>query len=175
MFSARTSWQLSPIAAAFSQLNAGRISAESAHSSPNGPFISGALDSAYLVRFSKSECSERLTNCGKWGSAAPLGQATGSDLEFVIPRFESSRPSQAFRRFLKLLKKLENRPEIRAFRVSDSVSALLVQRTQSRNLRKSPVLSGNIPVLRRLSAETGLITTATGVFALGFDQVSAPG
>ena len=27
----------------------------------------------------------------KWGSAAPLGQATGSDLEFVISRFESFR------------------------------------------------------------------------------------
>jgi hypothetical protein len=68
--------------------------------------------------------------------------------------------SHAFRRFHRHPKRPENGPEIRAFRVSYSVSVLLVQRSQGRNLRKSPALSGNIPVLRRLSAETGLITTA---------------
>jgi transposase len=68
--------------------------------------------------------------------------------------------SQALVRFPRLPRRPENRPEIRAFRVSDSVSALLVQRSQGGNRQKSPALSGNIPVLRRLLAETGLITTA---------------
>ena len=90
--------------------------------------------------------------------ASPSGKAV--DFDSTMRRFESSRPSQAVVRFPKLPNRPVNRPEIRAFRVSDSVPVLLVQRTRGRNRRKSPVLSGNIPVLRRLSAETGLITTA---------------
>ena len=74
--------------------------------------------------------------------------------------FESSKVSQAIVRFPKLPIRPVNRPEIRAFCVSDSVSVLLLQRSQGGNRRKSPALSRNIPVLRRLSAETGLMTTA---------------
>jgi hypothetical protein len=90
--------------------------------------------------------------------ASPSGKAV--DFDSTMRRFESSRPSQAFRRFPRLLKISENRPEIRAFRVFDSVSLLSVQRSLSGNRLKSPALSRNIPVLQRLSAETGLITTA---------------
>jgi hypothetical protein len=90
--------------------------------------------------------------------ASPSGKAV--DFDSTMRRFESSRPSQAVRRFPRLPKRSENRPEIRTFRVFDSVSLLSVQRSLSGNRLKSPALSRNIPVLQRLSAETGLITTA---------------
>jgi hypothetical protein len=77
------------------------------------------------------------------------------DFDSTMRRFESSRPSQAVVRSAWLPKRLENRPEIRAFRVFDSVSVPSVQRSQDGNRRKSPALCGNIPVLQRLSAETG--------------------
>jgi len=51
-------------------------------------------------------------------------------------------------------------PEIPAFRVFDFVSRLPISQSWERNCRKSPALSAEIPVLRRLSAETGSITTA---------------
>jgi len=46
------------------------------------------------------------------------------------------------------------------FRAFDFVSGLPVRRSSDGIRRKSPVLSPGIPVLRRLSAETGAITTA---------------
>jgi hypothetical protein len=81
-------------------------------------------------------------------------------LQLTRLRFESSRPSHALRGSNWLPEKRENRPEIRAFRVSDYVSVFLVQRSHGGNRRKSPALSGNIPVLRRLSAKTGLMRAA---------------
>jgi hypothetical protein len=51
---------ISPILAVISDSSSGLPSAEPAHSSPNGSFLSRALDSANLVRFSKFECFEML-------------------------------------------------------------------------------------------------------------------
>jgi hypothetical protein len=63
-------------------------------------------------------------------------------------------------RSARLPERSKNRPEIRAFRAFDLVFGLRVCRSRGGNRRKSPALSANIPVLRRLSAETGSITTA---------------
>jgi hypothetical protein len=49
-----------PVLAAISDLSAVLQIGRDAHSSPNVPFISGALDSADSVRFSKWECFEKL-------------------------------------------------------------------------------------------------------------------
>jgi hypothetical protein len=46
-------------------------------------------------------------------------------------------------------------PEIRAFRAFDFVSRFPISQSREPNCRKSPALSAEIPVLRRLSAETG--------------------
>jgi hypothetical protein len=46
-------------------------------------------------------------------------------------------------------------PEIPAFRVFDFVSGLRILQPWGANCRMSPVTSANVPVLRRLSAETG--------------------
>jgi len=51
-------------------------------------------------------------------------------------------------------------PEIRAFRAFDLVSRLPLSESLGRNGGKSPAYSGKIPILRRLLAETGSITTA---------------
>jgi hypothetical protein len=51
-------------------------------------------------------------------------------------------------------------PEIRAFRAFILVSWLPISQSQGRNGGKSPVLSRKTPVLQRLLAETGSITTA---------------
>ena len=67
--------------------------------------------------------------------------------------------SHAFVRFPWLPKRRQDRPNTGfsrvSFRLCTPVSAI-----SRRNRRKSPALYGNIPVLRRLSAETGLITTS---------------
>jgi hypothetical protein len=75
-------------------------------------------------------------------------------------KFESSEVSQAFRRLARLAKKSENGPEIPAFRAFNLISGLVVRQSSGANRRKSPAVSADIPVLRRLWAETGLITTA---------------
>jgi hypothetical protein len=51
-------------------------------------------------------------------------------------------------------------PEFRAFRALALVSKLPVSVTRSRNRGKSPTYTSKTPVLRRLLAETGSITTA---------------
>jgi hypothetical protein len=86
----------------------------------------------------------------------------GKSIRFRIrhSRFESSRPSHPFLRSARLPKRRENGPEIRAFRAFAFVSGPPVCRGEGGNGRKSPAFSANIPVLERLLAETGLITTA---------------
>ena len=84
-----------------------------------------------------------------------------TDFDSAIRRFDPSRPSQPFRCSARLSKRREDGPEIRASRASNFVSGLPVCRYRGRHRRKSPALSGNIPVLGRLWAETGLISTAT--------------
>ena len=74
--------------------------------------------------------------------------------------FDPFHSSQAFRPSEILPRRRENGPEIPAFRAFDFVSRHLVLRYRGGNRRKSLVLSADIPVLRRLSAETGSIRTA---------------
>jgi hypothetical protein len=66
-----------------------------------------------------------------------------------------SRPSQPLWHSARLAKKRENGPETRAFRVFYFVSGLPNRQSQGANRRKSPAKPANIPVLQRLSAETG--------------------
>ena len=61
----------------------------------------------------------------KWGSVAPLGQATTSELEFFISKFESSRSSPSFLRSTRLTKRRDNGPEIWNF--AYSLSSLAFQ------------------------------------------------
>jgi hypothetical protein len=75
-------------------------------------------------------------------------------------RFESSEVSQPFLCSAGLPKRRENGPEIRAFRARAFVSRPPICQGEGGNGRKSPAFSANIPVLERLLAETGLITTA---------------
>jgi hypothetical protein len=91
VFSARRCWQLSPALATILIWVPDFQTAELVHSSPNGPILSRALDSADSVRFSKFECFQRLMNSMKWGSANPLGQARASAFEIAISRFDSCR------------------------------------------------------------------------------------
>jgi hypothetical protein len=62
VFSRRTSWQLSPIAAAISHLSSALLVGDNGYQSPKGPFFSEALDSTDSVRFSKFERFELLIN-----------------------------------------------------------------------------------------------------------------
>jgi hypothetical protein len=96
----------------------------------------------------------------KWGCAVPLGQATASDFEYAISRFESSRRSQPFLQLATVYNLCLTGPEIWAFRAFNLVSKLPVSQSPGRNGGKSPVLSRKTPVLHRLLAETGPITTA---------------
>jgi hypothetical protein len=90
--------------------------------------------------------------------ASPSGKA--GDFDSPMRRFESSRPSQAVPRSGRLPRRRGKGPEIPAFRVFDFVSSLGVRRSRGGNRRKSPAMAADIPVLQRLSAETGSITTA---------------
>jgi hypothetical protein len=84
---------------ACSRLHLGARSAVSAHSSPNGSFLSGALDSADSVRFSKFECFETLLKSNELGFCC--SSRTGKSIDIKnrhIERFESSHPSQLFLR-----------------------------------------------------------------------------
>ena len=74
--------------------------------------------------------------------------------------FDPSVSSHAFRPSALLPKNGEIGPSIPAFRAFGFVSGLPIRRSRGGNRRKSPPLSANIPVLGRLSTETGLITTA---------------
>jgi hypothetical protein len=82
-----------------------------------------------------------------------------TDFDSAIRRFDPSRPSQPFLLSARLPKKSENGPEIPPFRAFDFVSGLPLCGTSAGNRQKSPAFYADIPVLRRLSAETGLITT----------------
>ena len=72
-------------------------------------------------------------------------------------------PQPPILRSARLPKRRENGREIRAFRALAFVSGPPVCRGEGGNVRKSPAFSANIPVLERLLAETGLITTAAEV------------
>src|SRR5258708_6012340 len=91
-----------------------------------------------------------------------FGQNSGNSVdiskvffEIVIWKFESSQVSQPLQRSAKIPRKSENGPEIPAFRTFDFVSRLPNLQSQSANRRKSPATPAKIPVLQRLSAETG--------------------
>jgi len=81
--------------------------------------------------------------------------------KLAIREFDTCLPSHAFQRSANLPKRPQNGPEIPAFRALPSVSRLPLYWSGVANLGKSPTVSANIPVLRRLSAETGSIRTAT--------------
>jgi hypothetical protein len=70
-------------------------SARSAHSSPNGPFLSGALDSADSVRFSKFKCFARLTNAYEVGFCTPsrTGENNRVQNRHIEVRYLLSQPS----------------------------------------------------------------------------------
>lgn len=89
-------------------------------------------------------------------------------IQLGMSGFDSSQGSQPFRHSAGLPKRRSNGPEFRAFPAFAFVSGPPVCRSQGGNRRKSPAPSANIPVLRRLSAETGSITTAAR-WALGKD------
>jgi hypothetical protein len=77
-----------------------------------------------------------------------------------IYKFESSEVSQPFLRQAIVCNLRLTGPEIPAFRAFDFVSKLPISQSQGQNGGKSPALTAEIPVLQRLSAETGSITTA---------------
>jgi hypothetical protein len=82
--------------------------------------------------------------------------------------------SQAFRRSARLPKKREIGPEIPAFRPFDFVSGLPNRLLPGANRRKSPAKPPNIPVLQRLSAETGLDHDCRRTMALCLNWFSGP-
>jgi hypothetical protein len=113
-----------------------------------------------LVRFSKLEYFERLTNANKMGFYSPsrTGEINRVRNRHIEVRYlPPSHPflSQAIVRNLRL-----TGPEIPAFRAFNLVSRLPVSDPSVRNDGKSLALPRKIPVLRRLLAETGSITTA---------------
>ena len=77
-----------------------------------------------------------------------------------ISKFESSQVSQPVLRLAIVCNLRLTGPEIPAFRGFDFVSRLPVSQPRERDGRKSPALSAKTPVLKRLLAETGSITTA---------------
>jgi hypothetical protein len=77
-----------------------------------------------------------------------------------MSEFDPSQGSHPFLRLARFPERRANSPEIRAFSAFGFVSGRRPRLTSGGNCRKSPAASGNIPVLRRLSAETGSITTA---------------
>jgi hypothetical protein len=105
--------------------------------------------------------------------ASPSGKAV--DFDSTMRRFESSRPSQAVRRSAKLPGKGENGPEMPGFRAFDFVSRLPNRQSQGANRRKSPATPANIPILQRLSAETGFDHDCRPRPAVEFAVISDPG
>jgi hypothetical protein len=94
-----------------------------------------------------------------------------------IWRLESSRPSQEFRRSVRRLQDREIRPEMPAFRVFDFVSGLPNRQSEGVNRQKSPATPANIPVLQRLSAETGFdhdCRPRRGVDFVSFSDCESP-
>jgi hypothetical protein len=75
--------------------------------------------------------------------------------ELGMCEFESSQISQAVRRLGGLPRKSEKRPQMPAFRAFDFVSGLPNRQWEGANRGKSLATPANIPVLRRLLAETG--------------------
>jgi hypothetical protein len=96
------------------------------------------------------------------------------DFDSTIRRFESSRPSQAFRQLARHPGKREIGPEIPAFRGLVSVSRLPIPQFWGATCRKSPATSANIPVLRRFWAETGFDLYCVGHRAVLSDRLLEP-
>jgi hypothetical protein len=65
--------------------------------------------------------------------------------------------SQPIRRSACLPRKPENQPEMAAFRAFDFVSRLPNRESPGADRRKSPATRANVPVLQRLSVETGFV------------------
>jgi hypothetical protein len=79
LFSALGCRQLPPVLATISDLSFVLYLAASAHYSPNGSFLSRALDSGDLVRLSKFEFFEWVMNFNAMGFWSSLGEARAGD------------------------------------------------------------------------------------------------
>jgi hypothetical protein len=123
-FLRRTSWQLSPVAAAIFHMRSGLK-----NSTKRG--FCGFSRTAESVRFPIRHIEVRIL------PSQPSSPVSG----------DSFQPAP-------------HSPEISAFRAFDFVSRLPIPQSRARSSRKSPALTAEIPVLKRLSAETGWITTA---------------
>jgi hypothetical protein len=83
-----------------------------------------------------------------------FSQETKGVFQSGMWKFDSLGASHPFPRSARFPKTRQSGPEIPAFRAFGFVSRCSVRRIWAGNRRKSPALSANIPVLRRLSAET---------------------
>jgi hypothetical protein len=145
---------IKPSRATNSHLNSGLLIGRAAHSSPNGPFFSGALDSTDSVRFSKFECFERLMKSG--GMEFCCSSRTGKSVRFRNRHIEvrilpPQPPSPASGDSLQPAAHRPENPGSSRIRLS---LQLPISQSRERNCRKSPALSANIPVLRRLRNST---------------------
>jgi hypothetical protein len=89
---------------------------------------------------------------GKCGNSPDISKGIH---QLGMCKFESSQVSQPFPRSARRPRKCKIRPEMPAFGAFDLVSKLPNWQSDSSNWRKSPATPANIPVLQRLSAETG--------------------
>ena len=100
--------------------------------------------------------SRNLLPAGIWESGPnrhmPKFEKTRDRVQSGMRAFESAHSSQAFRRSARLPGKGENGRKCRSF---DFVSRLPNRQSEGANRRKSLVSPVNIPILQRLSAETG--------------------
>jgi hypothetical protein len=69
---------------------------------------------------------------------AALGRARAPDFQFVIWRFDPSRPSKPVLRLALVCNLRLSGPEIPAFRAFDFISKLPISQSRGRNQRKSP-------------------------------------
>ena len=173
IFSARNWWQLSPVAVAISHLNSGLLIWNSRSFSPNGPFLSGALDSADSVRFSKFECFERLMNFNEMGFCS--SSWTGKSIRFRIRHIDvrilpPQPPIQVFGRTAQETREWAGNPGFSCIRFGLRAPSLPMLR---RKLPKVSGLARGYSRLRRLSAETSLITTAARPYR-EFDPIAPP-
>jgi hypothetical protein len=81
--------------------------------------------------------------------------AAAADFDSAIRRFDPSRPSQPYQGSGDLLANYEKGPLLAGFSISAQVSELPNWRIRGPFRQKSPATTANIPVLQRLSAETG--------------------
>lgn len=119
----------------------------------NGPKVSKAANRQILGNSSKISKAEFQT--GMW-------------------EFDPFQGSQPVLRLACVCNLRLKGPEIRAFRAFDLVYRLPHSQSPGRNSGKSPAHSREIPVLWRLSAETGSITTAARPWHSAFAKSPLP-